>query len=120
MPHTAFGCLSLQEMVERLKKYHPNDDFTLVERAYAFAQKAHEGQVRKSGEPYFTHPVQVASILTDLMLDGQTLAAGLLHDTLEDCPGVTMEILTQEFGNDVAQMVDGVTKLGKLDFSDRE
>ncbi|MGI6672613.1 MAG: RelA/SpoT family protein [Christensenellales bacterium] len=120
MPHTAFGCLSLQEMVERLKKYHPNDDFMLVERAYAFAQKAHEGQVRKSGEPYFTHPVQVASILTDLMLDGQTLAAGLLHDTLEDCPGVTMEILTQEFGNDVAQMVDGVTKLGKLDFSDRE
>lgn len=120
MPQTAFECLELEEMVARLAKYHPADDAHLVEKAYHFAREVHEGQVRSSGEPYFSHPAHVASILTELMLDARTIAAGLLHDTVEDGEGITIEVINREFGDDIAQMVDGVTKLGRLDFSDRE
>ncbi|MBE5798949.1 MAG: bifunctional (p)ppGpp synthetase/guanosine-3',5'-bis(diphosphate) 3'-pyrophosphohydrolase [Clostridiales bacterium] len=91
----------------------------MVEKAYHFAQKAHEGQMRKSGEPYFFHPLTVAGLLARLMLDPPTIAAGLLHDTVEDCEEVTLEAITKEFGQDVALLVDGVTKLKRLDFSSR-
>ncbi|MBR5301800.1 MAG: bifunctional (p)ppGpp synthetase/guanosine-3',5'-bis(diphosphate) 3'-pyrophosphohydrolase [Clostridia bacterium] len=91
----------------------------MVEKAYHFAQKAHEGQMRKSGEPYFFHPLTVAGILARLMLDPPTIAAGLLHDTVEDCEEVTLEVVTKEFGQEVALLVDGVTKLKKIDFSSR-
>ena len=110
-------CRSLEELIQIVVKYHPDADVALVEKAYHFAQKAHEGQMRKSGEPYFFHPLTVAGILAKLMLDPPTIAAGLLHDTVEDCEDVTIEVVTREFGQDVALLVDGVTKLKRLDFA---
>ncbi len=112
--------ISVDELVERIRKYHPEDDMELVRRAYAFAEKAHANQVRKSGDPYFCHPCAVAVILADLMLDASTIAAGLLHDVVEDCEGVTSEMIGQEFGQEIELLVDGVTKLNQLDFSSRE
>ena len=112
--------ISVDELVERIRKYHPEDDMELVRRAYAFAEKAHAHQVRKSGDPYFCHPCAVAVILADLMLDASTIAAGLLHDVVEDCEGVTSEMIGQEFGEEIELLVDGVTKLNQLDFSSRE
>ena len=75
-------CMPLEKMLARVQKQHPGDSYLLVEKAYKFAEQAHAGQVRKSGEPYFIHPVSVASILTDLMIDAPTIAAGFLHDTV--------------------------------------
>ena len=112
-------CKSLEELVSIMVKYHPDTNVGLVEKAYHFAQKAHAGQMRKSGEPYFMHPLTVAGILARLMLDAPTIAAGLLHDTVEDCEEVTLEVVTKEFGQEVALLVDGVTKLKRLDFSSR-
>ena len=112
-------CRSLEELIQIVVKYHPDADIAMVEKAYHFAQKAHEGQMRKSGEPYFFHPLTVAGILARLMLDPPTIAAGLLHDTVEDCEDVTLEVVTKEFGQEVALLVDGVTKLKRLDFSSR-
>ena len=86
---TVHQIIQIDELIERIRKYHPDDDMNVVRRAYAFAQKAHENQLRKSGEPYFLHPCAVAVILADLMLDGTTIAAGLLHDCVEDVEGVT-------------------------------
>ena len=114
-------CMPLEKMLARVEKQHPGSESAqLVKKAYEFAENAHMGQVRKSGEPYFIHPVSVASILTDLMIDATTIAAGFLHDTVEDCPEVTLETIRAEFGDEVAQLVDGVTKLDKLDFTNRE
>lgn len=112
--------ISQDELIERIRRYHPDDDMDLVRRAYDFAERAHADKKRLSGEPYFTHPVSVAVILTDLMLDGTTVAAGLLHDCVEDVDDVTTQVLTDKFGSEVAQLVDGVTKLKKLDFTSRE
>ena len=78
-------CMPLEKMLARVQKHHPGDGCLLVKKAYEFAENAHRGQVRKSGEPYFIHPVSVASILTDLMIDAPTIEAGFLHDTVEDC-----------------------------------
>ncbi len=113
-------CMPLEKMLARVQKQHPGDSYLLVKKAYEFAENAHRGQVRKSGEPYFIHPVSVASILTDLMIDAPTIAAGFLHDTVEDCDDITPATLQAEFGDEVAQLVDGVTKLDKLDFTNRE
>ena len=104
-----------QELVISVRKYHPSDDISLIEKAYKTALKAHEGQVRKSGEPYIIHPLSVAIILAELELDKETIVAGLLHDVIEDTE-MTMEELTSAFGADVANLVDGVTKLDKLQF----
>ena len=112
-------CMPLEKMLARVKKMDPVG-CDLVRKAYEFAENAHRGQVRKSGEPYFMHPVSVASILTDLMIDATTVAAGFLHDTVEDCPDITQDTLRAEFGEEVALLVDGVTKLDKLDFTNRE
>ncbi|MGN0778797.1 MAG: RelA/SpoT family protein [Aristaeellaceae bacterium] len=112
--------MSLDQMLARVQKYNPGEGYQLVERAYRFAEKAHAGQKRKSGEPYFIHPCFVASILTELMIDPPSIAAGLLHDTVEDCEGITLEMIRQEFGEEVASLVDGVTKLNKLDFANKE
>ena len=120
MAFTSYEAMPLDQMLNRVQKYHPGDGYLLVERAWKFAEKAHDGQVRKSGEPYFTHPCLVASILTDLMIDPPTIAAGLLHDTVEDCENITVDTIRAEFGNEVADLVDGVTKLNKLDFANRE
>ena len=117
---SVFEEMPLDQMLARVKKYNPGDGYLLVEKAYHFAEKAHAGQKRKSGEPYFIHPCFVASILTELMIDPPTIAAGLLHDTVEDCDGIELEDIRREFGNEVAELVDGVTKLNKLDFANRE
>ena len=98
-------------------KYHPESNIAMVEKAYHFAEQAHAEQKRKSGEPYFFHPRTVAGILANLMLDAPTIAAGLLHDTVEDCEEVTLEVIEKEFGQEVALLVDGVTKLKRLDFT---
>ena len=82
MAFTSYEAMPLDQMLSRVQKYHPGDGYKLVEKAWKFAEKAHEGQNRKSGEPYFIHPRLVASILTDLMIDPPTIAAGLLHDTV--------------------------------------
>jgi len=114
-------CMPLEKMLARVEKQHPGGESAqLVKKAYEFAENAHMGQVRKSGETYFIHPVSVASNLTDLMNDATSIAAGFLHDTVEDCPEVTLETIRAEFGDEVAQLVDGVTKLDKLDFTNRE
>ena len=104
-----------RDLVLRVQKYHPSDDISLIEKAYHLAAKAHENQVRKSGEPYIIHPLCVAIILADLEMDKETIAAGLLHDVIEDTI-MTEEELRGQFGDDVALLVDGVTKLEQLQF----
>ncbi|RMH38927.1 MAG: bifunctional (p)ppGpp synthetase/guanosine-3',5'-bis(diphosphate) 3'-pyrophosphohydrolase [Deltaproteobacteria bacterium] len=109
----------LSEITAAIRSYHPEADIELVERAYAFACKAHEGQMRRSGDPYVTHPVSVAALIAQLKLDVPSVCAGLLHDAVEDT-SVTVEELTEHFGQEIAFLVDGVTKLGKLPYSTRE
>ncbi|MCM1262793.1 MAG: bifunctional (p)ppGpp synthetase/guanosine-3',5'-bis(diphosphate) 3'-pyrophosphohydrolase [Butyrivibrio sp.] len=104
-----------QELIARVRKYHPSDDISLIENAYQVAYEAHKEQVRKSGEPYIIHPLCVAIILADLELDKETIIAGLLHDVVEDTP-ITDEEIKEKFGADVALIVDGVTKLDKMNF----
>ena len=120
MSYSNHEALSIEQLTARVKKYNPGDGYLLVEKAYRFAKEAHKDQKRKSGEPYFIHPCVVASILADLMIDPPTIAAGLLHDTVEDCEGITLDTIRTEFGAEVASLVDGVTKLNKLDFANRE
>lgn len=103
------------DLITRVRKYHPSDDITLIEKAYRLAYDAHKDQARKSGEPYIIHPLCVAIILADLEMDKETIAAGLLHDVVEDTIFTTEEI-EQEFGSDVALLVDGVTKLGGIQY----
>ena len=105
-----------EELISSVRKYHPSTDISMIEKAYRIARDAHEGQVRKSGEPYIIHPLCVGIILADLELDKETIVAGLLHDVVEDTVMTTEEI-TQEFGAEVALLVDGVTKLGQLNYS---
>ena len=116
---TEVECKDLASLISILVRYHPEANVELVEKAYHFAEKAHEGQYRKSGEPYFVHPLTVAGILAKLMLDAPTIAAGLLHDTVEDCESVTSEEIEKEFGQEVCLLVDGVTKLKRLDFTSK-
>ena len=103
-------------LVEGVKRYHPSDDLTMIAKAYQVAEEAHKGQKRKSGEPYIIHPLCVAIILADLELDKESIAAGLLHDVVEDTI-MTTEELEKKFGSEVALIVDGVTKLGRLSYS---
>lgn len=105
-----------QMLISRVKKYHPSDDISMIEKAYKVASKAHEGQLRKSGEPYIIHPLYVAIILADLEMDKETIVAGILHDVVEDTV-MTEEEITEEFGAEVAQLVDGVTKLTGIPLS---
>ena len=104
-----------QDLINRVRKYHPSDDISLIQKAYDIAREAHKDQVRKSGEPYIIHPLCVSIILADLELDKETIVAGLLHDVVEDTV-MTTEDITEIFGADVALLVDGVTKLDKLQF----
>lgn len=105
-----------RDLILRVQKYHPSDDISLIEKAYHLAAKAHENQVRKSGEPYIIHPLYVGIILADLEMDKETIAAGLLHDVIEDTI-MTEEEIREQFGSDVALLVDGVTKLEQLQFT---
>ncbi len=105
-----------QELIQRIQKYHPSDDISLIQKAYNTAAEAHKNQLRKSGEPYIIHPLNVAIILAELELDKETIVAGILHDVVEDTI-MTEEDLKREFGDDVALLVDGVTKLEKIPLS---
>ncbi len=100
----------LQLLLDALRKYHPEDDADIVRKAYAFAAEKHSNQIRRSGEPYINHPLAVALILAELEMDASTLAAGLLHDVVEDT-GVTNDEISQLFGKEISTLVDGVTKL---------
>ncbi|HJD02362.1 MAG TPA: bifunctional (p)ppGpp synthetase/guanosine-3',5'-bis(diphosphate) 3'-pyrophosphohydrolase [Candidatus Mediterraneibacter excrementavium] len=105
-----------QALVARIRKYHPSADISMVEKAYRIAKDAHKDQVRKSGEPYIIHPLWVGIILADLEMDKETIVAGMLHDAVEDT-AMTLGDITREFGEEVALLVDGVTKLGQLSYS---
>ncbi|CAN5307412.1 GTP pyrophosphokinase [soil metagenome] len=108
---------AVDRLIKTVRLHHPKADVALIERAYATAEKAHSGQKRKSGEPYITHPVAVAQILADLGIGAKTLAAALLHDTVEDTD-YTLDMLRRDFGDEIAMLVDGVTKLDKLKYGD--
>ena len=105
-----------EALIARVRKYHPSADISLIEKAYKLSREAHKEQVRKSGEPYIIHPLWVGIILADLEMDKETIVAGMLHDTVEDTE-MTVEDITREFGEEVALLVDGVTKLGQLSYS---
>jgi GTP pyrophosphokinase len=109
----------IEDIEEEVQKYHPGADLDLLRRGYVFAAKVHQGQERRSGEPYLSHPLEVARILTQLKMDESTLTAGLLHDAMEDT-FATIEEVKEVFGEEIANLVDGVTKISKLSFSTRE
>ncbi|MEF9991009.1 MAG: bifunctional (p)ppGpp synthetase/guanosine-3',5'-bis(diphosphate) 3'-pyrophosphohydrolase [Romboutsia sp.] len=109
----------LQELINKIKNYAPNTDVSIIGRAYNFAKCAHEGQYRKSGELYFIHPLAVANLLADMELDIETISAGLLHDVVEDTE-YTYENIQKEFGTEIADLVDGVTKLGQIKYQSKE
>ena len=109
----------LEDIVERLQSNNPEADVDLVRRAYIFSAKAHQGQTRMSGESYLIHPLDVAKILSELRLDPATVAAGILHDTIEDTTS-TLEEIRALFGEEVAKLVDGMTKLSRMELQSRE
>ncbi len=109
----------IEDVINVAKKNNKHVDTKLIKRAYEFAKEKHGDQLRRSGEPYIIHPVQVAYILATLGLDASTIAAALLHDVIEDTD-VTLQVLSKEFSQEIAEMVDGVTKLGKLSYSSKE
>src|SRR6478736_4320634 len=107
------------DLIDRVRAYQPAADADLLKRAYDFSEKAHTGQKRKSGDPYFIHPASVAGIITELKLDTASVCAGLLHDVVEDTLATTDDI-ERDFGQEVAFLVDGVTKLSKINFASKE
>jgi GTP diphosphokinase / guanosine-3',5'-bis(diphosphate) 3'-diphosphatase len=111
--------VGLTDIVERVRSYQPQADFDLINRAYVFAAQKHDGQLRKSGDPYIIHPTSVASIIAEMKLDGASVCAALLHDVVEDC-NVDDDEMKARFGEEVAFLVDGVTKLGKINFTSKE
>ncbi len=106
------------ELVERVRRYNPETDEDLLNRAYVFAMKAHGAQKRASGDPFFSHPLEVAAILTDLKLDDATIVSAVLHDTIEDT-AATREEIDKVFGTEIGGLVEGLTKLNKLDFASK-
>ncbi len=111
--------IDVEDLIDLVQDYNPKADTALIRRAYAFGKSAHEGQFRKSGEPYFSHPIEVAALLTEVHMDDATIVTALLHDTIEDT-GVSYQAVADEFGDDIAQLVDGVTKLTNLELSSVE
>src|SRR5262245_40064595 len=111
--------LALDVIVDRVRNYHPAADVSIISKAYQFAQAAHGEQKRRSGDPYFIHPASVAGIITDLKLDTASVCAGLLHDVVEDTKA-TLADIENEFGAEIRTLVDGVTKLNKINFTSKE
>ena len=111
--------IRLEDILAKVEKHHPNDDFDLIRRAYIFSAKEHKGQVRASGEPYLTHPLEVANVLAEMKMDAVTVSVGLLHDVVEDTL-VSLEDVERTFGPDVAHIVDGVTKISQIRFTSKE
>jgi guanosine-3',5'-bis(diphosphate) 3'-pyrophosphohydrolase len=107
------------ELVERVQSYNPHTDEALLNKAYVYAMKKHGTQKRASGDPYFAHPLEVAAILTDLKVDDATIAVALLHDTIEDTDATRAEI-DQTFGAEIGEIVDGLTKIERLNLVSRE
>ncbi|WP_166864577.1 MULTISPECIES: bifunctional (p)ppGpp synthetase/guanosine-3',5'-bis(diphosphate) 3'-pyrophosphohydrolase [unclassified Salinibacterium] len=108
---------AVDKLLKTVRSHHPKADIALIERAYTAAERAHDGQKRRSGEPYITHPVAVAQILAELGIGPKTVAAALLHDTVEDTD-YTLDLLRADFGDEIAMLVDGVTKLDKVKYGD--
>src|SRR5438128_12029650 len=108
-----------RELLRDMKQNRPNDDLELIRKAYEFSQKYHAGQSRASGEPYLAHPLEVALVLAEMKMDPVSIAAGLLHDSVEDT-SVTVVDIRKEFGEQVAHIVEGVTKISQIDFHTRE
>src|ERR1044071_6639861 len=108
-----------RELLRRMHENRPNDDVDLVRKAYEFSQKYHSGQQRASGEPYLVHPLEVALVLAEMKMDAVAVAAGVLHDSVEDTI-ITIVDIRKEFGEQVAHIVEGVTKISQIDFSSRE
>ncbi len=111
--------LSLSNITDQVKTYHTGADVDLIQKAYAYAEQQHEGQMRKSGDPYFIHPVSVAHTIAELKLDDASICAALLHDVVEDTEA-SLDDISDRFGEDIAFLVDGVTKLGRLEFGCKE
>src|SRR5216684_3889084 len=116
---TALTLTKFRELMKRMQENRPQDDLSIVKNAYDFSLKHHEGQSRASGEPYLVHPLEVALVLAEMKMDGVAVAAGLLHDSVEDT-SVTIVDIRKEFGEQVAHIVEGVTKISKIDFASRE
>ena len=108
----------LGEIIDKVSSYNPSANLELIEKAYIFSAKVHKGQMRLSGEPYLSHPIEVAHILTNMQMDAVTVATGILHDTVEDTL-TTIDRITELFGDEVAMLVDGVTKIGKITFDSK-
>lgn len=115
MEETEYPAANLEELLQLIKAYNPKADFAVIEDAYEYAEKAHREQKRYSGEPFIVHPLEVAKILAELELDQETIVAGLLHDVVEDT-GINLEAIKERFGAEVSLLVDGTTKLGKLEY----
>src|SRR4051812_20424512 len=111
--------MRLNDILSKVQAYHPAADLTLIQRVYEFAAKAHDGQLRRSGDPYVVHPLGVAATIADLKLDVPSVCAGLLHDCVEDTSATTDDI-SKTFGAEIAFLVDGVTKLGKIPWNNKE
>src|SRR6204780_2767022 len=116
---TTLPVTKVRELMRTLRANRPNDDLELVQKAYEYSQKHHSGQTRASGEPYLVHPLEVALVLAEMKMDPVAVAAGLLHDSVEDT-SVTIVDIRKEFGEQVAHIVEGVTKISKIDFATRE
>ena len=115
---SATAQVTIDEIIEAVLKYQPHANVELIRRAYELANAAHAGQKRASGEEYIIHPLNVAKILTELMIDATTISAALLHDVVEDTT-YTEEQMAEIFGKEVAMLIDGVTKLGKIKFQSK-
>src|ERR671911_1414715 len=111
--------IRFEDLLDKVRGYSPDADLELLRKAYVFSALEHKGQIRHSGEPYLVHPLEVADILADMKLDAVCIAAGLLHDVVEDTL-VTPEKIREKFGEDVAHIVEGVTKIGAIPFSSTE
>ncbi len=105
--------LRLNDILDRISGYHPDPDLDVIKKAYVYSAKVHQGQIRKSGEPYLIHPLEVAGILAEMRLDEASVVTGLLHDTIEDTLA-TKEEISELFGAEIAELVDGVTKLSQF------
>jgi GTP pyrophosphokinase len=114
-----FAMMRQYELVDRVRRYNPATDEALLDSAYVYAMRQHGAQTRASGDPYFSHPLEVAAILTDLKLDDATIVAALLHDTIEDTKATRAEI-GKKFGKDIATLVEGLTKIKKLDLVSKQ
>src|SRR5215475_9675433 len=111
--------IRLEDILANVEKHHPGDNLELIRRAYIFSAKEHKGQVRASGEPYLTHPLEVSNLLAEMKMDAVTVSVGLLHDVVEDTL-VELGDVEKTFGKEVAHIVDGVTKISQIPFTSKE